>query len=212
MASITPTVLAKTKEEFEKKICNAELRKLESLWQIDILDGSLVNAFSWADPMDIKGIDLPNLELHLMTNDPVCQAEDWDDMTEKVRRAIVHAELINPIAAIEEIRGMEIACGIAINPETDISVISEMEDLIETILILGVNPGVSGQVFLGDTILKKIRVAKNLYPDIEICVDGGINLQNAKSILDAGADRLCCSSAIWKSNDPSEAYRLLRSM
>ncbi len=212
MTIVTPTILAKSKEDFVKKINNNDLRNVSNLWQIDILDRTLVDASSWADPMNLTDISLPKLELHLMISDPVSATEDWDDMTSSVKTAIIHAELLDPRSAIIEIKNMQIDCGLAINPETDISALENVIDLIETVLVLGVEPGASGQIFLGNKILNKIKNIKSKYPKLEIAVDGGINKKNAKEVIEAGADRICTASALWNADNPIEIYNQLSAL
>ena len=209
--NIVPVILAQSQEEFIEKVHNDEVKKLAPLFQIDILDGSLFNTTCWADIEIIKTLDhLPNFELHLMIDNPLPVIKMWKENIPSLQRAIIHAEIHRPLGAvIDQIKLLNLEVGIAVNPETDLmSVKNQIED-VDILLIMGVHPGASGQSFLGEFILKKIQNARAHFPNINIAVDGGITLENVKSIIDAGTNQLCVSSAIWKAKNPTEAIKQL---
>jgi Pentose-5-phosphate-3-epimerase len=94
--------------------------------------------------------------------------------------------------------------GVSLNPETKINLILDLIDQIDLVLIMSVNPGFGGQKFMPEVLdkikeLKKIREQKKLDFDIEI--DGGINFDNCKSAIDAGANILVSGTTVFKSND-----------
>ena len=94
--------------------------------------------------------------------------------------------------------------GVSLNPESKIELITEFLDQIDLVLIMSVNPGFGGQKFMPEVLykikqLKKIQQEKNLNFDIEI--DGGINFENCKIAIDAGANILVSGTTVFKSND-----------
>ena len=97
---------------------------------------------------------------------------------------------------------------IAVNPETPVEKLFEYEKLAAGFLILAVTPGKVGQKFKEDQ-LEKIRTLRQRFPDAKIEADGGVSVDNAKAIKDAGANILVSASAIWGSKNPKEAYRKL---
>ena len=106
--------------------------------------------------------------------------------------------------SIKEIKNLNKKVGVSLNPESKIELITEFLDQIDLVLIMSVNPGFGGQKFMPEVLekikqLKKIQQEKNLNFDIEI--DGGINFDNCKIAIDAGANILVSGTTIFKSND-----------
>jgi len=207
MTSIVPAVLVKNEDAFNKLLVQKDVQDLAPLWQIDILDGSMFGQESWADPKVIGDLEnLPNIELHLMVNNPLPIIKEWEKQVENLKRVILHAEIPHSLIDImHDLEQFEVERGIALAPETSLDVIESIKNDCEIILILGVHGGKSGEKFLGESILKKIIDAKKRFPTHTILVDGGVTLENARKIIDAGADQLCISSAIWKSKNPAKA-------
>ena len=112
---------------------------------------------------------------------------------------------INPTnGLISKIKRLKKKVGVSLNPETKVSVIKDYLSEIDLVLIMSVNPGFGGQKFMPEVLdkikeLKKIQTEKNINFDIEI--DGGINFDNCKSAIDAGANILVSGTTIFKSND-----------
>lgn len=211
---IVPAILAYSEKEFRERIGNADLRALTTLWQVDILDGTLFENTSWSNLEAFSAhFSLPEIELHLMVSDPLSFAHAWKARIPSVKRAIVHAEIPTSIEyVLNDLRDLGIETGLAVNPETPLDSIAPHEQLIDVILILGVHPGYSGRTFLGEQILEKIRDAKKRFPNNIIAVDGGVTLENALSIKMAGADQLCIASALWKSENPVQTMRTFMSL
>ncbi len=106
--------------------------------------------------------------------------------------------------SIKKIKELKKKVGVSLNPETKIDVIKNFLDTIDLVLIMSVNPGFGGQKFMPEVLdkiknLKKIKEQKKLDFDIEI--DGGINFDNCKSAIDAGANILVSGTTVFKSND-----------
>lgn len=206
---IVPAILSYSEKEFRERIGNTALRALTTLWQIDILDGTLFENTSWSNLEALSShFSLPQIELHLMVADPVTYATVWKERVPSLKRVIIHAEIPTSVEhALNEIRDLGLETGIALNPDTPLSTIEKYEQLFDMILILGVHPGYSGRSFLGQPILDKVRDAKTRFPEKLIAVDGGVTLENAASIKEAGADQLCIASAIWQSEDQAKTFR-----
>jgi ribulose-phosphate 3-epimerase len=102
------------------------------------------------------------------------------------------------------IKNLKKKVGVSLNPESKIELITEFLDQVDLVLIMSVNPGFGGQKFMPEVLdkikqLKKIQQEKNLNFDIEI--DGGINFENCKIAIDAGANILVSGTTVFKSND-----------
>jgi ribose 5-phosphate isomerase B len=212
LTTIIPALLVEHETTFRKKIHHQGLRQLAPLWQIDIMDGSFVDQTSWADPRVIKTMDpLPNFELHLMIEDPLPVITAFHKTLPSVTCAIIHAEIQTPLRPlIRAIKDLDLEVGLALNPETKIKKHLDLIEQCNVLLLMGVHPGASAQSFLGKRILRKIKRARKLAPHVRIAIDGGVNLESARSMVNAGAHHLCTSSALWKAEDPIEAYRRLQ--
>ncbi|MCG2694228.1 ribulose-phosphate 3-epimerase [Candidatus Parcubacteria bacterium] len=206
---VIPAILAKTKKEFEYKA--KSVMSYCDLIQIDVMDGIFVPNKTWADIDVIKHMHLPvEFEVHLMVREPEVVIEDWAKAGAK--RIIFHIEATrNPKECIKIIKRFKRQAGIAINPKTSVARIKDFLKKIDYVLIMGVDPGFSGQKFQ-PSILNKIKRLKKLAPNIKIGVDGGINKKNAKDIKKAGADFLCVASSIFKSKNLAKAVDVLNNI
>jgi ribulose-phosphate 3-epimerase len=183
------------------------VRQVASFYHVDVLDGTLFPETCFFDPTGIDPELLPRVELHLMTNNPLPVIELWKQ-TGKLARAYVHVEMQGDIVSVlQYLRENEIESALAVNAHTPIEAITDYMKYADTLLILGVPAGKSGQKFLGEMILQKILEAKTLFEHGPILVDGGITLENAKEILNLGVASLCVNSAIYKAPDPLLAYQ-----
>ena len=213
--SVVPAILVNSAEAFREKINNTRLRRLTSFFQIDVLDGTFTDQTNFADPEIISKMTcLPAFELHFMVQDPLPQIERFIKLIPNVKRIIVHAEIQTDlkklIISIKSIAPLEI--GLALNPETPATALAELSSIIDIVLVMGVHPGESGQTFLGGGIIKKIKKIRKEYSHLKIGIDGGVNMQNAKSLAQAGADELCVGSAIWDTPSPADSYQSFQHM
>jgi ribulose-phosphate 3-epimerase len=117
----------------------------------------------------------------------------------------IHPEATDNLeASILKIKQLNKKVGVSLNPESKIDLILDFLDKIDLVLIMSVNPGFGGQKFIPEVLekikkLRKIQDERNLNFDIEI--DGGINFENYKKAIDAGANILVSGTTIFKSND-----------
>ncbi len=174
---------------------------------IDVMDGLFVPQISIGLPVlkSIRPITEKVLDVHLMIEDPDRYIEDFVKAGADI--VTVHAEaarhLDRTIAKIKEAGAM---AGVALNPATPLSVLDYVLPECDMVLIMSVNPGFGGQKFIPYTIekllsLKKIIKSHSLSTDVE--VDGGVNLENASRILDAGANILVAGSAVFSNETGS---------
>lgn len=213
MCTILPAVLAYSEHDFKARIMHPGLRRVAPVWHVDILDGSMFHATCWADAAIVGNWkDLPEIEIHVMAQNPLPHIQTWRQHVPQMTRAIVHAEVARPLGAIVE-RVPGVPFTLALNPETDVVVPHEHYHLFDRVQIMGVHPGASGQPFLGEQILAKVRRLAARYPrflvEHAIDVDGGVAVDNARALHAAGASRLVVSSALWAAADPVEAYHEL---
>lgn len=206
---ILPGVLAYDETDFRKRLLHPELRSVASIFHVDVLDNTLFPFTCWADPTVVgHWKNLPDIELHCMVRDPIGITEAWKRYVPTLKRTIVHYEVGHHLPTIvTKLRATGVEVVVAISPNTRVDDIARLP--IDGLLIMGVEPGASGQPFLGEPILSKIRRAKSLFPQLTLAVDGGISEKTITAISTAGANRCVVSSGLWKAENPAEAYKNL---
>lgn len=210
MADIIPAILAHSPEEFEKKLKRVE--GLVDMVQVDCMDGQFVPDVTFYDGKFAEGLDTElGFDLHLMVKDPIAVLEDWKHVP-TLERVTFHLEAVaDPmpiITAIEE-HGLE-PC-VAVNPETPIERLRPLVPAVESVLVMGVHPGKSGQEMVPG-VPERIRQLLAYDPELPIAVDGGITRTNAKSLIDAGATRIITASAIFKADNIKASIRELQDL
>lgn len=203
---ILPGILAYDAVDFRKRLLHPELGKVASTFHVDVLDGTLFGTSCWADPNVIgQWKNLPNIELHCMVAKPVPLVETWKAKVPTLKRVIVHFEIGYSLPdTLKQLSALEVEVLVAVNPTTAIDEIKRLS--LDSLQIMGVEPGQSGQQFLGTSILSKIRRAQALFPNLTLVLDGGVSVANIKQIMAAGAVRCVASSALWKAESPAQAY------
>ncbi|MCL4113964.1 UNVERIFIED_CONTAM: hypothetical protein GTU68_035267 [Idotea baltica] len=187
----------------------------EADWlHIDVMDGSFVPNISYGFSVidAIAPICTKPLDVHLMIVNPEHYIERFRDSGAEV--ITVHAEVCNHLhSTIQQIKASGARAGVAINPHTPVSVLENVLEDLDLVLVMSVNPGFGGQKFIYQTLhkirqLKQQITERNLHTFIE--VDGGVGLQNAEAVLQAGANVLVAGSAVFKAKDPHAAVRDLK--
>ena len=207
MIQIIPAIIAKNFQEVQDKI-----NKIEPYveWaQLDVMDGKFVDNFTWGNPADLKNLKTNlNLEVHLMINNPEEVIDDWIDSG--VKRIIFHYETTaKHKELIEKIKKAGLEVGLAINPETSLEAIDNFIKQLDLVLIMTVNPGFGGQEFLNESV-DKIKQLREKYKDVNIEVDGGINLETAPKVIKAGVNILAVGTAIFKSDNIKQTIKELK--
>lgn len=202
MIKVIPAILAKSKEKFFGKV--ELVRDFAPEIQIDIMDGKFVGNSTWVDPEEISKIPLPSFEAHLMVANPAEHIKPW--AASGASRIIFHFEATsNAASVIKKIKESGCRAGVAINPETPVEAIKELLGELDAVLVMGVNPGFSGQEFQ-ESAVSKVAELRALAPDLNIEVDGGVSLENASRLAHAGASGLVVASAIFSDLSPKSAY------
>ncbi len=201
MKAIVPAVLSADPNEL--RVMVGVLNEITSYAQVDFMDGDFVPSKS-VEPVDLVNAE-PEfaIEAHLMAHDPMSYLNTLSKT--KVEKVIFHFSAVSdPVVVIEKIREKGLLVGLAINPTISVNEILPLVDLVDSLLVLSVHPGYYGKSFISETF-EKIGELREKEPGLIIGVDGGIKLDNAKSIIEAGADYICIGSAILKAADPGRA-------
>lgn len=183
---------------------------------VDVMDGQYVPNISFGFPI-IKAARkycTKFFDVHLMIEQADKYVESFKDAG--ANGLTVHFENNTHLhKVLQSIRENGMKAGIALNPHTPVSAITEVVDLVDLVLIMSVNPGFGGQKFIPHT-LDKIRNAKQLLAkhgsQAKVEVDGGIGPSNIATVLEAGADVIVSGSAIFKSEDPASVIERLKTI
>jgi ribulose-phosphate 3-epimerase len=181
---------------------------------LDVMDGVFVPNISFGFPImeQVARQTTLKLDAHLMIVDPDRYLERFVALGLHV--LTVHYEACTHLhRTLTYIRELGALAGIAINPHTPVSLLESILPYTDLVLVMSVNPGFGGQSFIPNT-LDKIRalrtMAERLNPALIIEVDGGVNVQNAGALYDAGATALVAGNAVFKSPDPLQTIRALK--
>ena len=198
-----------------------EIKRLEEggadMIHVDVMDGHFVPNLTIGPPV-IKALKRHStmiFDVHLMISPVHDYIKAYSDAGADI--ITIHPEATDNIkSSITKIKELKKKAGVSLNPETKIDIILDILNQIDLVLIMSVNPGFGGQKFMPEVLtkikkLKKIRNEKGLDFDIEI--DGGINFENSKIAIEAGANILVSGTTIFKSNngDIKKNIELLKS-
>ncbi len=216
MKKISPSLLSANFSNLEKDIKMLEEGGADLL-HIDVMDGHFVPNITIGPVVveAIKEVATIPLDVHLMISDPDYYTESF--INAGADYLTVHAEsTVHVHRVVQKIKAAGIKAGVSLNPHTPISVLENILDDIDLVLIMSVNPGFGGQSFIPHS-LDKIRQLKEMFikngaNHIEIEVDGGIKFENIKEISDAGCDIFVSGSGIFKVENPKEIIKQMKTL
>ena len=196
--------------------CNM-LNESEADWfHLDVMDGRFVPNISFG-PMLIEFFRKATnkvCDVHLMIEEP----EKYTEAFHKAGADIltVHYEACTHLHRnIQQIKALGMKAGVALNPHTPVELLHNILADIDLVCLMSVNPGFGGQKFIPQT-LSKIKQLRQLIDEkglsVHIEIDGGVTLDNAKSIVDAGADVLVAGNTVFKAADPKATIHALKQM
>jgi len=183
---------------------------------IDVMDGQFVPSISFGMPViqSIRSATKRVFDVHLMIMDPERYIDDFAACGADI--ITVHAESCRHLdRVIGQIHEKGLKAGVALNPATSLSVLDYVLEKVDMVLIMTVNPGFGGQKYIESctnkiSALRKIAEAKNL--DLDIQVDGGINKDTLRTVLQAGANVIVAGSTVFNGNVTENTEELLAIM
>ena len=215
MALIAPSLLSANFLDL-KTDCEMLNNSQADWYHLDVMDGRFVPNISFG-PMLIDFFRKAThkvCDVHLMILEPERYAEQFknagaDNLT-------VHMEACTHLHRnIQQIRSLGMNAGVALNPHTPISTLQDIIQDIDLVCLMSVNPGFGGQKFIPQTLEKIMQLRKMIDEkglNVHIEIDGGVTMENAPSIIAAGADVLVAGNTVFKANDPAGMIAQLKSL
>jgi ribulose-phosphate 3-epimerase len=215
MAIVAPSLLASNflKLEEEAKMLN---ESEADYFHLDVMDGRFVPNISFGLPVieQLRKVTNKTFDVHLMILEPEKYAEAFKAAGADILSVHIEA-CVHLHRNIQQIKSLGMQAGVAINPHTPVSLLEDVLGDIDLVCMMSVNPGFGGQKFIPYT-LKKIEQLRRMIDDnkldVKIEIDGGVTLENAKSIIDAGAHVLVAGNTVFKSKDPIATIAELKRM
>ena len=212
---ISPSLLSANFLNLQKDI--EMINQSDADWlHLDIMDGVFVPNISFGFPVieAVQKICKKPLDVHLM----IVQPERYIEQVARLQAMMmnVHYEACTHLhRTIEQIHAAGMKAGVTLNPSTPVGMLEDVIDIVDMVLLMSVNPGFGGQQFI-PTMVEKTRKLRAL---LDACgskalieVDGGVNRETGKLLVDAGADVLVAGSAVFNAPDPKKEIEILRNL
>ncbi|HHL52936.1 MAG TPA: ribulose-phosphate 3-epimerase [Flammeovirgaceae bacterium] len=212
---IAPSILAADFANIQREV--EMLNRSEADWiHVDVMDGEFVPNISFGIPV-CKAIHRhaqKPLDVHLMIIKPERYVEEFAKAGAEI--ITVHYEACPHLHRnLQQIKALGCKAGVSLNPHTNVELLEDTLQDIDLVLIMSVNPGFGGQQFIERTYakVKKLRAMINAAGSNTIIeVDGGVNADNARPLLDAGADALVAGSFVFRSENPEATIAALKAV
>lgn len=206
---VSPSILSADFARLEQE-CKS-LQKSGADWiHCDVMDGVFVPNMTFGMPIvsSIRKCVVLPLDVHLMITEPKRYVEQFAKAGADIITFHVEATK-DVVGTIELIKKCGKKVGLSIKPNTGIETLLPYKGMFDVLLIMSVEPGFGGQTFIPSS-LQKIAKARELFPDVLIEVDGGINLSNCAKVVQAGADVLVAGNAIIYAENRQDAIAQLK--
>jgi ribulose-phosphate 3-epimerase len=213
MIEILPSILSADFARLGDQIAQVERAGI-SMLHVDIMDGHFVPNLTLGPPVvkSIRKVTRLTLDVHLMVSDPDKYAPVFIEAG--ADQVLVHQEAARHLdRTVRMIQSEGAKAGVVLNPATPVSMLREVIDIADYVLIMSVNPGFGGQRFIPNS-LKKVRelgaLKRELGLPLPIEIDGGVSLENVGEVVRAGVNWVVAGSTIFHSSDPEATVRAMQ--
>ncbi len=214
MVALAPSLLSASFATLGETVAafeDAEPAARPDLLHFDLMDGHFVPNLTFGTKVmqDLRELSTIPFDAHLMVENP----EHYIDLcaAASVERVTVHTEATHQLPRLlAQIRKQGMVAGVALNPATSLETLRWVGEDLQFLLVMGVDPGFSGQHFLPQTIEKVAAARANLPKTCTIGVDGGVDANNAVDLVRAGAAMLVAGSSLFDGGNPLETLKALR--
>jgi ribulose-phosphate 3-epimerase len=213
MPIIAPSLLSANFLRLEEA-CDMLNNSDAEYFHLDVMDGCFVPNISFGIPVieAIRKATKKTCDVHLMILEPEKYAEAFAKAGADILS--VHIEACTHLHRnIQQIKSLGMKAGVAVNPHTPVSLLEDVLADIDLVCLMSVNPGFGGQKFITQT-LQKIKQLRRMINEkslsVKIEIDGGVTLENAKEIVDAGADVLVAGNTVFKADEPVKMIAKLK--
>ncbi|MEK7606180.1 MAG: tryptophan synthase subunit alpha [Patescibacteria group bacterium] len=221
MTEVVPAILPESYEDLSARV--SRVRGLVRVVQIDIADGSYAPTETWPfshndhwESILHEDEGLPfwediEYEVDMLVKNPEQYIDDWAQAG--VTAAIIHIESTESFESVADVlHERNISVGVGISPSTDIENLEPLIEHIDFIQCMGNDEIGRNGVALDERVYDKVRMLREMYPNMPIAVDIGVNEETAPLLVEAGATKLVSGSAIFGSADPKETITALESL
>lgn len=207
MIKVAPAILAEAKEELKEQL--EKVVNLSNLISFDVAESGFVDGLNTPRPKDFPVLSKgKKIFWHLMVENPIDFIEECLKLETQI--IAIHAEAHNPIEALEGIKNLGVQACIVFNPTTNPENFEELIKVADIVQIMTVIPGAQGRDF-DDTNLAKINWIRSINPNIQIAIDGGINLKTIEKVKSCKPDYIVVGSFLTKSQNPEKNFKDLMS-
>ena len=210
---IAPSLLSSDFANLEKEI--KMLNKSKADWiHLDIMDGHFVPNLTFGMPVirAIKRVAQKPLDVHLMIEKPERYLSDFKNAGADCLS--VHWEACTHLhRTVHQIKDLDMLAGVAINPHTPVSFLEDIIFDVDFVVVMSVNPGFGAQSFIPNSYkrVKELRKLIDKHKSLAMIeIDGGVDLENAPKLVEAGADILVAGNTVFKSENPAETIKNLK--
>lgn len=214
MHLISPSLLSADQGNVAQAVTMLSESKADWI-HFDVMDGLFVPNISFGFPLlqAVRKITTKTLDVHLMVVEPERYIDRFRDAGADV--LTVHYEASRHLhRTIEAVKSAGMMAGVALNPHTSVELLVDILSVADMVLIMSVNPGFGGQKFIDQTfnkIERLVNLKAKYRPDLLIQVDGGVDLSNKQSLIDAGANVLVAGNAVFSAPNPLAVIAELKS-